>query len=150
MTCVILYQKIVIPTILYGSQIWNHLSAAEFDKINRTQRRIVKNIQGFPLRTRTDICESMLGLHPLSTEIVKRKLMFLHKSMSLPVDTISSQIFFQRLFLYVTDENLVSSGFIPDICQLLCRYNLQFTLNTFNNGTRFLGWRKVRMAEYSS
>ena len=107
MTCISLYQKIVIPTILCGSEIWNHLSAAELDKINRTQRRIVKNIQGFPLRTRTDICESMLGLLPLSTEIVKRKLMFLHKIMSLSADTIPSQIFFRRLFLYVTDGNLL-------------------------------------------
>ena len=105
MTCISLYQKIVIPTILCGSEIWNHLSAAELDKVNRTQRRIVKNIQGFPLRTRTDICESMLGLHPLSTEIVKRKLMFLHKIMSLSADTIPSQIFFRSLFLYVRDGN---------------------------------------------
>ena len=83
MTCASLYKKIVIPTIIYGCEIWNHLSVAEVDKINRTQRRIVKNIQGFSLRTRTDIFESMLGLHPLSSEIDKRKLIFLHKIMSL-------------------------------------------------------------------
>ena len=35
MTCVSLYQKVVI---LYGSEIWNYLSAAELHKINRTQR----------------------------------------------------------------------------------------------------------------
>ena len=82
----------------------------------------------------------------IEIEIVKRKLMFLHKIMSLAADTIPNQIFFRRLFLYVTDENLVSSGFIRDICQLLCRYNLQFILNMFNNGIRFPGkyeWRRI-------
>ena len=33
MTCVSLYKKIVIPTILYGCEIWNHLSVAEVVKI---------------------------------------------------------------------------------------------------------------------
>ena len=65
--------------------------------------------------------------------------MFLHKIMSLPKDNISSKIFFRRLFLFTTDENLVASGFIPDICRLLCRYNLQTILNTFNNDSRFIG-----------
>ena len=148
-------KKIVIPSILYGSEVWNNISKAETDQINRTQRRIVKKIQGFPLRTRTDICESMLGLHPLYAEIIKQKLMFLHKIMSLSADTISSQIFFRRLYLYVTDEDLVSSGFIPDICKILCHYNLQFyfILNAFSNGARFPGkyeWRGiVRKAIYN-
>ena len=79
MTCVSLYQKIVIPTIPYGSEVGNNMSISELDQIHRTRCRIIRNIQGFPLKTRTDICESMLGLHPLSVESVKRKLMFLHK-----------------------------------------------------------------------
>ena len=73
--------------------------------------------------------------------------------MSLSSGTISSQIFFQRLYLYVTDENLVSSGFIPDICKILCHYNLQFLLNAFDNGALFpvkYEWRGiVRKAIYS-
>ena len=89
MTYASLYKKIVIPTILYGCEIWNHLSVAEVDKINRTQRRIVKNIQRFSLRTRTDKCESMLGLHSLLSEVDKRKRMFLHIIMSLPKDNRS-------------------------------------------------------------
>ena len=44
MTCVSLYKKIVIPSILYGSEVWNNISKAETDQINRTQRRIVKKI----------------------------------------------------------------------------------------------------------
>ena len=141
-------QKNRSPYYCYGCEIWYHLSVAEVDKINRTQRRIVKNIQGFSLRTRTDICESMLGLHPFSSEIDKRKLMFLHKIMSLPKDNISSQIFFRRLFLFIKSENLVVSGFISDIrvCRVLCRYNLQTILNTFNNDSRFIGkyvWRNT-------
>ena len=36
---------------VHGSEVWNRLSAAELeDKINNTQRRIVKNIWGFTLK----------------------------------------------------------------------------------------------------
>ena len=44
MTCGSLYKKIVIPSILYGSEVWNFINKAETDQINRTQRQIVKKI----------------------------------------------------------------------------------------------------------
>ena len=65
------------------------MSNSEVMEIDRFQRYIVKRIQGMPTRTRTDICESMLGLHPLSTVIAIHKLMFLHKLITLPSNSVS-------------------------------------------------------------
>lgn len=78
----------------------------------------------------------MICLHALSSEIVKRKHMFLHKIMPLSNDKISSHNFFRRFSLYILNENVVASGFIPDICKLLCRYSLQYILHTFDNDSR--------------
>ena len=50
-------------------------------------------IQGFRKYTRSDICESMLGLPPLVGQTVQRKLMFLHKLMSLSAGTTCKDIF---------------------------------------------------------
>ena len=129
LTAISLYRKIIIPSVLYGCEIWNNLSASEINEIDRLQRYIVKRIQGFSVRTRTDICESMLGLHPLSSEIIIRKLSFLYKIISLPGDSVSQMIFFRKLYLYLSDSKSITMGFIPDICKILCEYNLQYILN---------------------
>ena len=65
------------------------MSNSEVMEIDRFQRYVIKRIQGMSTRTRTDICESMLGLHPLSTAIIIRKLMFLHKLITLPSNFVS-------------------------------------------------------------
>ena len=70
----------------------------------------------------------MLGLHPLSSEITIRKLLFLHKIISLPGDSICQLIFLRKLYLYLSGST-IAMGFIPDICQLLCEYNLQYILS---------------------
>ncbi len=80
LTSASLYRKIIMPTVLYGCELWNHLTKAESDELNKLQHFIVKKIQGFNIRTRSDMCESMLGLYRITSEIDKRKLMLLHKN----------------------------------------------------------------------
>ena len=127
-TAISLYRKIILTSVLYGCEIWNNLSTTEINKIDKFQRYIVKRVQGLPVRTRTDMCESMLGLHPLSSEITIRKLLFLHKIISLPSDSICQMIFLRKLYLYLSGST-ITMGFIPDICHLLCEYNLQYILS---------------------
>lgn len=89
-----LYQKVIIPSVLYGSELWNNLTVHERDSLNRLQRFILKNIQGFPTRTRSDMVESMLGFHNLLAEIDKRKLLFFNKLCHLEDNHVSKQLFF--------------------------------------------------------
>ncbi len=142
LTSVNLYKKIIIPTTLYGSELWYTASQSDFNTVNKHQHKIVKNIQGFPIRTRSDMCESMLGLHPLSAEIDKRKLVFLHKIMSLPSSAISRNIFYRKLFLYLSGSPTVNTGFIPDICHLLSRYKLTHILQLHDNLPSKYMWKK--------
>ena len=130
-----LYQKIVIPTALYGCELWNNITKSERDIISRLQHNVAKRIQGFAKRTRSDMCESMLGLPHLTFEIDKRKLMFLRKFLSLPYEAQCHKIFIHRYLQYLEPRNaaLVQKGFIPDICMLLCQYNLQYILNDYFN-----------------
>ena len=129
LTSVSLYKKIVIPTVLYGSELWNTMTKADTDSVNRLQHYIVKRIQGFKTRTRSDMCESMLGLRKLCTEIDKRKLMFLYKILDLPNESVCQQLFFRRYFTYINNIQGNQLGFIPDICSLLLKYNLAHLLN---------------------
>ena len=88
---------------------------------------------GFPIRTRTDICESMLGLYPISCEVIIRKMLFLHKLLSLPCDFVSHQMFLRKLYLYLTNSPVIKIGFVPDICRLLCLFELQHISNDYTS-----------------
>ena len=131
LTSTSLYKKIIIPTVLYGCELWNDLTQSNIDTINKFQHFIVKKIQGFTMRTRSDICESMLGLIRLSAEVEKRKLMFLHKILTLQSYTICQQIFIRKYFMYLDNTSSVKYGFVPDVCKLLYKYRLQYIMNYY-------------------
>ena len=96
LTSTSLYQKIIVPCALYGSELWNNMTQNDINIINRLQHFIVKTIQGFPIRTRSDICESMLGLNRLSSEVENRKLMFLHKILNMSSqDSLFKKIYYE-------------------------------------------------------
>ena len=106
-----LYKKVILPTILYGSELWNNMTNKDIITLNKTQHYIVKSIQGFPTQTRSDICESMLGLYRLSSEVDKRKLIFLHKLLSLPHESIAKSIFMRRYLIFVQHPMYVRDSF---------------------------------------
>jgi len=82
-----------MPSILYGNELWNGLSVTDVEQINRCQHYIVKAIQGFHKYTRSDMCESMLGLPPLVGQTVQRKRF---KIMSLSAGTTCKDILVRR------------------------------------------------------
>ena len=131
LTSTSLYKKIIIPTVLYGCGLWKGLTQTDIDTINRFQHFIVKKIQGFTLRTRSDMCESMLGLIRLSAEVEKRKLMFLYKLLTLRSDTVSQQIFVRKYLMYLDNKTSVKYGYVPDICKILYKYELQYIINYY-------------------
>ena len=141
-----LYRKVIIPTILYGSELWSNMSDRDVISINKTQHYIVKCIQGFPTQTRSDICESMLGLNRLSSEVEKRKLFFLHKILTLPNDSITKGIFLRRYYKFLQYPSKISKGFIPDIAGLLSKYHLTHLLNDYlmqNSIPSKYAWKKL-------
>ena len=93
LTSTSLYQKIIMPCALYGSELWNNMTQSDINTINRLQHFIVKTIQGFPIRTRSDICESMLGLNRLSSEVEQANF----QKLTSPTLRHNFSIFFFRL-----------------------------------------------------
>jgi len=75
------------------------------------------------------MAESMVGLNRLPAIIEYRKLMFLHKLMSLPSGSVSRDIFIRKLILFVSDRSRITLGFIPDVCQILFKYELHEIVN---------------------
>jgi len=115
--------KVIIPIALYGSELWSNLTKFDISVISRFQRYAIKRIQGLPTPTRFDMAESMVGLNRLPSHIDLRKMMFIHKIISLPAGSVSRSIFIRKLVLYINDKTHVTSGFIPDICHILLKYD---------------------------
>ena len=117
-----------MASILYGSELWNGLSVTD---VEQSQHYIAKAIPGFHNYTRSDMCESMLGLPPLVGQTVLRKLMFLHKILSLSAGTTCKDIFVRRYLHFISPHiNYVRmKGFVPDICRILTTYNLCHIIN---------------------
>ena len=82
-----LYRKVVIPSVLYGCELWNNLSEKKVSEINKFQHMASRHIQGLPRLTRTDMRESLIGLTKLSSEVDIIKLSILEKLIRLPNDS---------------------------------------------------------------
>ena len=124
-----MYSKVVIPIALYGSELWSNLTQTNISAMSRLQHYAAKRIQGLPTSTRSDMAESMVGLNRLPAIIEYRKLMFLHKFMSLPSGSVSRDIFTRKLILFVNERSRIRLGFIPDVCQILFKYELHVLVN---------------------
>ena len=71
-----LYKKVVLPSVLYGSEMWCDLRRRLVENLNTFQHFFAKHAMGLPRQTRSDMCESMLGLLPITAEIDTKKLQF--------------------------------------------------------------------------
>ena len=143
LTSVRLYITVIIPSLLYGCELWNNMSRTDPVKLSQLQHFITKKIQGFHVRARSDMVESALGLNRITALVDKRKLMFLFKILNLDNSSICKQIFLRKLFHYLYSSVKSKHGFIPDICSLLIKYNLNFLLNVYVNDKGYLPQKRV-------
>ncbi|VDI79669.1 Hypothetical predicted protein [Mytilus galloprovincialis] len=131
-----LYNKIVIPTVLYGCELWNGLKMKDITSLETFQHFIVKHIQGLSRRTRSDMCESMINLERLPVLVEKRKLMFLCKLCEMKAESLTKQIFIYRLYQFFGDTCRKQYGFIPDVINILSKFSLlKYLTNYMFTGT---------------
>ena len=124
LTVISLYKKVVIPSVLYGCELWNNIKMTDIHLLDTFQHFIVKTVQNFSRSTRSDMCESMLGIFRISSEIERRKLLFFNRLCNLDYDTLTKQLFVRRLFQYTTSSRKRMLGFVPDAVSLLRKYSL--------------------------
>jgi len=63
------------------------MSSSEIAIVKILQHYIVKKIQVFIRRTRSDMCESMFGCYTRFSDVIIRKILFLHKRLSLDINS---------------------------------------------------------------
>jgi len=77
-----LIKSVVYASALYGCELWS-LSKTEILMLERAQHFIVKSIQGLENRTRTNMCNGILGWTCIEEYIDTKKLSFLGRLCSI-------------------------------------------------------------------
>ena len=119
-----LYKSVVLPSVLYGFELWNNISAVDSQRLQVFQHSICKSTMNLPCQTRSDMCESLLDVYPISAEIDARKLLFFGRLCRMSSQSLPKQTFLLRLFSYLLELTNNQRGFMPDVLQLLTTYNL--------------------------
>lgn len=119
-----LYKTVILPTLLYGCEMWTSLKASDETALQRFQHFAIKRILGLPRYTRSYICQSIVGIYPITAYIDKRKLLFFQKLCCMDHTFLSKKIFLTRLFSYLVNFKRKHFGFIPDIVNILTKYEL--------------------------
>ena len=136
------WDRMCVPSVLYGCEVWYDLKPSEMLALERLQRYAGRLIQGFHLRTHTEIVIAFLGWISVMGRIRKFKLLFLRKIISMKSNTVIKQMFMFRLAQYQTGAVYAMKGFIPEIHQILDYYGLTQFLDEYNS-MRYFPVKKV-------
>ena len=103
--------------MLYGCELWSP-TKSELLMLERVHRRILRTIQGLPLRCNSLALQCLLGTMSITSLIHQRQLNFALSFKSLPPDS-PHRLVFQSLVSHPP-----SKGFIPTLSSTLSRYDL--------------------------
>ena len=78
-----LYFSFCISILLYGCELWS-VTASEITMLERVHRKILRTIQGLPLRCRSKALQCLMGVPSILSLIQQRQLNFLYSLSLLP------------------------------------------------------------------
>ena len=113
-----LYKKIMLPSLLYGSELWKYMVFSDRAQLNTLQH--CKKSLSLPKSFRSDMCESLFDTLPIVAEIDARKLLFVGRVRlcRLSRNTLTKSIFLTRLLSYLHYLSNNQLGFIPDVMKI--------------------------------
>ena len=123
-TAIKLYNTAVIPKALFGCELWNSISNADMQQLEVAHHFCLKRAQGLPHLTRSDMVLGLAGMTSIEAQIDLHKLAFLGSLCRAPTDEPCHKLFILRLCQFDLCENR-KIGFIPDIANILQKYQLE-------------------------
>ena len=112
-----LYSSFCLPTMLYGCELWSP-TKSELLMLERVHRKILRTIQGLPLRCNSLALQWLMGTVSITSLIHQKQLNFVLSFESLPLDSP------HRLVFHALISNPPPKGFIPTISSILTNYGL--------------------------
>ena len=117
----LLYRSLFLSTLLFNSQAWSNLTRKDIDDLQRCQLKMLKKILGGARSTSNAFTFLELGVLPISCEIHKRQLSFLHHILNLP-DTDPVKEMYQNMKQLPGEKNWYSN-----VAELLKTYKISMS-----------------------
>ena len=114
----LLYRMVFVPTMLFNSEAWSHLTTNNISKLKTAQLRSLKRIMKTASSTPNAFVFLELGVMPVDFEIQRRQLGFLHHILVLGEDDPVKEMY-EQLKCYPDAENWVTT-----IHKILKKYDL--------------------------
>ena len=138
-TCSTIWQRMLIPSMLYGCEVWGGLTKKELNTLELVQKKVGKYIQGLHRRTHDEIVRGLLGWNTIAGTIDQCKLNFVHKLMSLPPDTVIKRIFLDKLYHVVLTPGPANDRSIThDLWKVIHKYNVQSEVKSYIGGGQLI------------
>ena len=135
LTCATLWHRMLIPSMLYGCEVWGKLPISELNSLEVVQNRVAKHIQGLHRRTHNEVVRGLLGWHTMSGQVELCKLNFVRKLLDLPHTSIIKTVFISQLYIltllpsYINDRSLTY-----DLWALLVKHSMDGAIVQYLKG----------------
>jgi hypothetical protein len=133
--CLFLWNRVCLPSMLHGCELWNNMTQREIEELERTQSRTLRSVQNLPPRTHSIVTRGLLGQMSIASQVKMKKLTFLLMLIATDSSYRVKAIFLGRL--YESINNTSMKGFIPDVIQILDNVSLKAELISYMHGGRF-------------
>ncbi|CAH1785622.1 unnamed protein product, partial [Owenia fusiformis] len=117
MVAVKILMSVILPTAMFGCELWNNLSCENIYSLDVAYRQIAKIIQGYEHNVSSDVVLYTLGLLPISCYINNAKLLFFDR-LCRTFHVMTRRVFLFRLSSFLLKGVSSQSGFIHEIMML--------------------------------
>ena len=93
---IMLWEVAIIPSLLNNSETWTFISEESFKKLENLQNLMLRIIFNTPSTTPKAALLWDTGILPIEQQIEQRKLYFLHHLVTLPAESLASQIYTEQ------------------------------------------------------
>ena len=119
-----LYSTSSIPIMVYGSELWS-ITNTELNILEHAHHKILRTIQGLPIRCPAAALQSLIGSRSISSYISQRQLAFTNSIINMQASDLPKWLLETRVGnprakrITVTWKNLLDELCLPSIKQLL-------------------------------
>lgn len=113
-----------LSAMTYGCELWCSLGKSEKEDLNRVTAFAAKRFQGLPVACHSDGAIGCLGMWTTMGYVDKAKLLFVGNVVRASPDQLHKKVFVTRLMAYLYGTHSKQYGFIPEILELLKKYEL--------------------------
>ena len=93
LSCVLIWNRVILPSALFGIELWGTLSDKNIENLEKVQRQYVRHILAFDKTSPIEATISVLGMSSVSGYIDKSRLMFFGRLCNSEIDLFHKDIF---------------------------------------------------------